>query len=251
MVRESIGRILETEAQQRGRREAWVHTQAGVRYTYARLWQEVQRFARGLLQVGIDKGDRVALKAANIPEWMVAFLGTLYAGAVLVPVNPDSTKEELDYILSQSESKCLILDSGPAAEAFETPEKLPSLHRVVAMGHSADPGHLAWKRLMEMGDGVTEGALAARSASVRPEDPVAIMYTSGTTGKPKGVVLDHLGLVNKSLVSTARQGIASKDRLCLFFPCFTCSAIPVSPWPASLKEPPWWPPVSASSRKKF
>ncbi len=235
MIRECIGTLLEGEARVREHQEAFVHTEMGVRYTYALLWWDVERFARGLLKVGIEKGDRVALQMTNIPEWIIAFLGIVVAGAVAVPINPDSTEEESRYILSQSESKCLILETDlenmdTVLEDEQIREGLPGLRHIITTGPVADSRALPWRRLMAMGRSVEDITLSQRTEAVAPEDPVAIMYTSGTTGNPKGVVLDHLGLVNKSLVSTARQGITSRDRLCLFFPLFhmfgnTCIAL--------------------------
>ncbi|MBW1777025.1 MAG: AMP-binding protein [Deltaproteobacteria bacterium] len=235
MVKDTIGKILQKTAQYRGRQEAFVHTEVGVRYNYDLLWWDVERFARGLMKAGIEKGDRVALRAANIPEWIVAFLGTIAVGGITVPVNPDSTEEEMRYILFQSESKCLILDTdteipGPVLDIRQLREDVGSLAFIITTSRIADADTIHWKRVMDMGRNVEDAALTQRADAVFPEDPVAIMYTSGTTGKPKGVVLDHLGLVNKSLVSTARQGIVAEDRLCLFFPLFhmfgnTCIAL--------------------------
>jgi fatty-acyl-CoA synthase len=107
---------------------------------------------------------------------------------------------------------------------------IPSLEKLISTGWKFQPEVLSWRQLMDSGRRIEGKLLTQRADSIRPEDPVALMYTSGTTGKPKGVILDHLGLINKSLVSTARQGITSEDRLCLFFPLFhmfgnTCIAL--------------------------
>jgi fatty-acyl-CoA synthase len=98
--------------------------------------------------------------------------------------------------------------------------RLPALENIIVIADNSYPDMLTWTELTAMGDDTGMEALEARELDVRPEDPVAIMYTSGTTGKPKGVVLDHLGLINKSLFSIERQGLAAADRLALFFPLY-------------------------------
>ena len=108
MIYETVGRLMRRVASERSHQEAFVHTEVGVRYTYMLLWWEIERFARGLARSGIQKGDRVAIWAANIPEWMVSFLGIISVGGVVVPINPDSKEEELRYILEQSVSHMLI-----------------------------------------------------------------------------------------------------------------------------------------------
>jgi fatty-acyl-CoA synthase len=104
------------------------------------------------------------------------------------------------------------------------------LENVILISAESHPDVVPWSEMLEMGDALDSRILQEREREIDPEDPVAIMYTSGTTGNPKGVVLDHLGLLNKSLFSAGRQGILSQDRLCLFFPLFhmfgnTCIAL--------------------------
>ncbi|OGP59504.1 MAG: hypothetical protein A2V65_04850 [Deltaproteobacteria bacterium RBG_13_49_15] len=235
MIYETVGRLMRRVASERSHQEAFVHTEVGVRYTYMLLWWEIERFARGLARSGIQKGDRVAIWAANIPEWMVSFLGIISVGGVVVPINPDSKEEELRYILEQSGSRMLIFSGNdelqPApVDLISLKGSIPTLEKLVSTGRRSHPEIILWRSLSDDGKDEAGGELSDRADSIHPEDPVAIMYTSGTTGKPKGVVLDHLGLINKSAVSTARQGIGNADRLCLFFPLFhmfgnTCIAL--------------------------
>ena len=109
-------------------------------------------------------------------------------------------------------------------------DDLPALSHLLVIGDSTDANTISWQDLTGGADAVPQNTLAETAAAVQPQDPVAIMYTSGTTGQPKGVVLDHQGLINKSIVATERQGITAADRLCLFFPLFhmfgnTCIAL--------------------------
>jgi len=166
---------------------------------------------------------------------MVTFLGLAKIGAITVPIDPATAIDNLYYILEQSESRGLIVadnaDTGNmSATASKAKSDIPLLEHIISITGSSDPELVTWEEIIVGGKDVDQEALLKISNAVNPEDPVAIMYTSGTTGRPKGVVLDHLGLINKSMVSTERQGISADDRLCLFFPLFhlfgnTCIAL--------------------------
>ena len=235
IIQKSIGNLISEIASANSNRDALVHTEAGQRYSYQELSHEIDRAARGFLSRGIRPGDKIALWSPNVPEWMVAFLGLAKIGAITVPIDPAAAKDSLFYILGQSESRCLIVaDSAGSrnmlATASTAKSDIPLLEHIIVITGSSDTDLISWNELISAGENTTLDTLARFSEAVNPEDPVAIMYTSGTTGRPKGVVLDHLGLINKSMVSTERQGISTDDRLCLFFPLFhmfgnTCIAL--------------------------
>jgi fatty-acyl-CoA synthase len=235
IVRKTIGEVFDETAAKYPDHDALVHSEIGVRYHYALLQWEAERAARGLMKTGIEKGDRVALWAPNIPEWIITQLALAKTGAILVPVDPGCGREDLKYILDQSGSKALVMARGLENEEFvdmigEVRHGLTRLENIIVAATRSFPGMIHWTALTAMGDAVDLQDLREREAAIGPEDPVAIMYTSGTTGRPKGVVLDHLGLINKSLCSARRQGLNDQDRLCLFFPLFhmfgnTCIAL--------------------------
>ena len=234
-IRNSIGELISDIAQKNSDRDALVHTEAGKRHSYQDFSLEIDRAARGFLSRGIRPGDKIALWSDNVPQWLVAFLALAKIGAITVPIDPAAAKDNLYYILEQSESRGLIVagrtDSGNMiAAASAAKNDIPLLEHIIVITGSSDTDLISWNELIAAGDNTTLDTLAKISGAINPEDPVAIMYTSGTTGQPKGVVLDHLGLINKSMVSTDRQGISAEDRLCLFFPLFhmfgnTCIAL--------------------------
>lgn len=234
-VRKTIGKLVDQVSKQSPQHEALVHTEAGARYSYALLDWEVNRLAGGLLNLGLKKGDKAAIWAPNVPEWIIAMLAISKMGGVVVPIDPGAESEDLHFILAESECKAMIMARGIEFEEYVDTvlyerDRIPSLENVVVIADKSYPDMLNWTELTAMGDDATARELRDLERSVQPDDPVAIMYTSGTTGKPKGVVLDHQGLVNKTLCSIERQGLGPDDRLALFFPLFhmfgnTCIAL--------------------------
>jgi len=235
MVRKTIGQMLNEIADRHAKHDALIHTEEGVHYNYGLFRWEVERAAKGMIHMGIQKGDRVALWAPNISEWIIAQHALIKIGAVFIPVDPGAGPEDLRYILEQSECKGIVMARGLDDEAYvdailAIKGDVPSLESVFVVSPQPYSELMTWAELTALGDEVDSAVLEEREKEVRPEDPVAIMYTSGTTGVPKGVVLDHLGLINKSLASTKRQGLSHEDRLCLFVPLFhmfgnTCIAL--------------------------
>ena len=234
-VQKTIGKTFSRSAQTYPNHDALIHTDVGVRYNYSLLLWEVERAAKGLIKMGIERGDRVALWSPNIPEWVVGQLALAKVGAILVPIDPGAAHSDLRFMLEQSESRAIIMARGVEDEEYvemilDVRDQVRHLENIFLIGRESHPEMILWTELVALGEDVDISSLDEREEGIRPEDPVAIMYTSGTTGIPKGVVLDHLGLLNKSLVSTKRQGLTPEDRLCLFFPLFhmfgnTCIAL--------------------------
>jgi len=176
----------------------------------------------------------VALWGSNCPEWVLAQVALAKTGAVLTALDPGYGLEELRYALSQSGVRAVLTQEGPkgsylemlrslAPEFWETDPRrekaLPSLRSLITLSDTETPLP-GLRELSAWGERVSPAQLRGREDSLIPEDPLMLLFTSGTTGKPKGVVVDHRGILNKSLASTERMKITAEDRLCLFFPLF-------------------------------
>jgi len=160
-------------------------------------WNEVdalrRRAARALIAAGIRKGDRIAIWAPNIHEWIVAAMGLQTLGAILVPLNTRFKGVEAGDILRRSNARILFTVSGFLGTDYPAllkDEALPELQRIVLLrGNSA--GCTSWSDFLSEGAPVAEGEVDARASEVRPDDVMDLMFTSGTTGRPKGALLTH------------------------------------------------------------
>lgn len=234
-VRDTIGEMIRKRVEEHSEDHAVVHTERGERFTYRLLSLETDRAASGFISSDIEKGDRVAIIGGNLSEWIICFLALAKIGVVAVPIDPAVEGDELRYFLVNSGCRGVVaLKETNDREFFRTlmdlKKELSLVDTLVSLDQTEYQDMIPWAQLVSMGEGVKKETLSSFAREVRPEDPAAIMYTSGTTGRPKGVVIDHSGLVNKSLSSIERQGLGPDDRLCLFFPLFhmfgnTCVAL--------------------------
>jgi fatty-acyl-CoA synthase len=225
----TIGRLTEQMARHHGAREALVFR--GRRWSFAEVAANVDRVAKGLMALGVEPGERVALWMVNRPEWIEAMFGVMKIGAVLVPVNTRFRTDDVAYVVGQSGASVLIIAarSGPVdylqmtralAPSLATGEaRCPGLRRVVALDGPDDPGTTTWSTMLAGADAVSDPVLAARAAAVDPDATAFLMYTSGTTGFPKGVMHGHY-IIRNVIDRASRMAITPADTIMMYLPLF-------------------------------
>ena len=223
-------RLVEDAARRHGATEALVD--GAVRLTYAQLAREVDRYARGFVAAGVGAGDRAAIWAPNCAEWMLAALGLLRAGAVLVPLNTRFKGGEAAYIIGDSGASTLVTVRGFLGADYPSMlagQDTGDLARVLllrdegAAPSSADSGALPLTRLgdfLEAGDGLDPEVVAARAAAVQPGDVSDLIFTSGTTGRPKGAAATHAQSLRTFGTWSSIVGLRAGDRYLVVNPFF-------------------------------
>jgi fatty-acyl-CoA synthase len=225
--KQTIGSLPERACRRWGAREALLFQ--GRRWTFAEISESVDRTARGLIALGIEPGEKVALWMLNRPEWIEAMFATIKVGAVLVPVNTRLRTSDVGYILRHSEAQTLLIvaRSGPIdylAIVRELKGTLPQLRRLVVLGGGQDveasPARaVPWTTMLADGDRVSIAQLQKRAAAVHPDDLAFLPYTSGTTGFPKGVMHAH-AIVRNVIDRANRMGITPADTILMYLPLF-------------------------------
>ncbi|HMC41029.1 MAG TPA: FadD3 family acyl-CoA ligase [Acidimicrobiales bacterium] len=194
-------------------------------WTYAALGRRSRRFAAGLLARGIRPGDRVAVWAPNSPEWIISYVGLIQAGAVLVPVNTRWLGSEAAGILARSRAKALVTVTDFLGQDFLArldgqDEPLPDLSVRIVIDGPVPAGATAWADVASGGTDPDLAEVDRRSAAVRAEDPCDILFTSGTTGVPKGVVMTHSRTLCVATDWVAMTGLGPGDRYLMVNPYF-------------------------------
>lgn len=239
----TIGDMLDHIAVEYPENDALVYPGLGLRLSYKAFRDECDRAARGLMKLGVKKGDHIAIWATNVPEWVITQFASAKIGAVLVTVNTNYKVFELEYLLKQSDSTTLLLIEGTKTSDYIKmvyglcPEllksrpgrlqakRLPLLKNIVFLGNQRHPGMFTWGDVLAMAEEVSAEELAGRQASLEAGDVINMQYTSGTTGFPKGVMLTHKNLIGNALSIAECMKFTEKDRLCIpvpFFHCFGC-----------------------------
>lgn len=223
----TIGGLLERAAHLWPDRTAYVHEDR--RLTWSELATEVDRYARAFMAWGVQPGDRVSLWMGNTLEWVLVEMGLVRIGAVVVPVNTGFTVAETAYVVGQSDSVMLVAAStlrgrDLAAEAVEVAaDPAVSVQAVVTVGPT-EAATTDLKVLLGSADGVDPADSAARAAQVEPDDIMLTLYTSGTTGFPKGVMHSHRVIGNMTDAAD-RLRLTEDDAAVMYLPLFHIFAI--------------------------
>ncbi|MGF1426849.1 AMP-binding protein [Kitasatospora sp. LaBMicrA B282] len=221
LLTDTIGANLARTVAAHGEREALVDVPSGRRWTYRQLAAEVDTVALGLLARGVRTGDRVGIWSPNNAEWLLLQYATARIGAVLVNINPAYRTHELEYVLRQSGIGLVVAlpaykTSQYAAMLAEARPGCPELREVVLIGEES------WTALLAAGRAGDPAELDRIAAGLRPDDPINIQYTSGTTGFPKGATLSHRNILNNGYFVGELCEYTEQDRICVPVPFYHC-----------------------------
>ena len=242
----TLGDMLDCQAETYGEQDAVVYRYPEdgleLRLGFSALRDRVNDVARGLIALGVQAGDKVAVLATNVPEWLLLELAVPKIGAVLVTVNTNVRVSELDYLLRQAEVHTLLLMAEHRGNAYYAAlaslvptlaqrantalepiasDSYPCLRQVVLIGaDQGRPGALPFADMLDLGQDVPTDTLRQRQAAVRPGDVSQIQFTSGTTGAPKGAMITHRGTLNKARLFGLRAGFRPGDRMVTAMPFF-------------------------------
>ncbi len=235
----TVGQQLERVAAAFPDKEAIKYTDRPYRRTWKEFNDECDRVAKGFLAHGVKKGDKIAIWATNIPEWLLTLFAACKIGAVLVTVNTAYKIFELEYLLKQSDTKILVMmDAYKGTSYVEIVQELcqglgkkwehlnpmlPFLDEVVYAGGGDCPmGMTPWAQLEKDGEAIPDEALRELGESLDCHEVINMQYTSGTTGFPKGVMLSHYNILNNGKGIGDCMKFTENDKLCVVVPFFHC-----------------------------
>ncbi|MGV2620176.1 UNVERIFIED_CONTAM: AMP-binding protein [Halobacillus marinus] len=243
LLEQTVGELLSEKAAQHPDQEAFVYPGLSIRKTYREFEEMTDEVAKGLMALGVEKGEHIAIWADNKPEWLLSQFASGKMGGVLVTVNTNYRTQELEYLLKQSDASTIILAEDfrgtsymdilkeicPELETCEKgaleSERLPFLKNVIVLSERSYKGCYNWQDLLDMGLTVSNEDLSERKETLHFRDVINMQYTSGTTGFPKGVMLSHHNIVNNGNQVADCMRLTNEDRLCIpvpFFHCFGC-----------------------------
>jgi fatty-acyl-CoA synthase len=250
LIRKTIGEILEENAQKFPNHEAIVYVDDDLRYTWKELLNLVDQTAKGFLAIGIKRHDHVAIWGTNKLPWLLTQLATARIGAALVTVNPEWKASEVEYALSQSDSKALVMIEGFEKKSGDKihrynyieilttacPEltnvsnsnltllRFPELRKIILINKTLEVPKwaLTWQNFLKLGDKISDEDFKKACQAVDCQDVCLIQYTSGTTGFPKGAMLTHYNVVNNARSGAQNLELTSQDRVCIPVPYYHC-----------------------------
>jgi fatty-acyl-CoA synthase len=240
LIEKTLGSVLEEWVEKTPDQDFMVYADRGLRMSYKQFDTRVNRLAKGLLSIGIEKNDHVGIWATNVPDWLTFTFATAKIGAVLVTINTNYKTHELEYLMQNADLKALCLIDGwrdsdyvsmvnelvpelkNSQRGYLKSEKFPHLRNVLFIGQEKHKGMYNTPELLLMGEHIADDELNAAKAQVKPHEVINMQYTSGTTGFPKGVMLTHINILNNGYWIGECQKFTSKERVCLPPPLFHC-----------------------------
>ena len=240
LIEKTFSQVLDSVVAQFPDQLAIKYTTLNYTRTYSQFRDDVDDFARALIDMGVRPGSHVAVWASNLPQWYIAFWAVTKIGGVLVTVNTAYKIHEAEYLLRQSDTHTLIMmenyrDSDYAGIIRELcPElastksgaplrakRLPLLRNVITVGFTM-AGCMTWEQALARKNRVPREEVLRMAAGVDVHDVCNMQYTSGTTGFPKGVMLTHYNIVNNGKCIGDRMDLSTADRMMIQVPMFHC-----------------------------
>lgn len=236
----TLGQLLDEAVARVPDNEAVVYTDRDYRETWKEFSDTVDRVAKGLMALGVKRGDKVAVWATNVPHWVTLQFAVARIGAILITVNINYKISEIEYILKQSEAENIFIidgyrDTDYISILYELvpelkvqprdklrSERFPHLQRVIFLGPEKHRGMYSMNEVMAMAAQTTQEEYMARQATLSTHDVVMMQYTSGTTGFPKGVMLTHHNIGNNGYWVGINENLGPEDRVCFPVPLFHC-----------------------------
>jgi fatty-acyl-CoA synthase len=240
LLEQTIAEVFDQTVAQHPDNDALIVIHQDIHWSYQQYQEQVNRFAAGLLAIGIEPGDRVGIWAPNCYEWCLTQFASAKIGALLVCVNPAYRSYELEYVLNKVECKALV-----TAEKFKdtnylgilqqlAPEldrcapgqlesaTLPRLKSVIRMGEPVSPGMYNFNAVCAMADEALLNRVGEIQSTLRHDEAINIQFTSGTTGSPKGATLTHHNILNNGKIVGDGMHLGATDRLCIPVPLYHC-----------------------------
>ncbi len=239
-ITDTLGQVLEQQVARQPDKEFVVYPDRDLRFTYAEFDRRVNCLARGLLAIGLTKGDHLGIWATNVPDWLTLLFATAKVGIVAVTVNTAYRIHELEYLIKQSDIRALCLIDGfrdsdyvgmvnelvPELKTCERGRlrsaRFPKLEKVIFIGPEKHRGMYSLPEILLLGSHASDEERQRIGATLTCHEVINMQYTSGTTGFPKGVMLTHHNILNNGFHIGERQKFTENDRLCLTVPLFHC-----------------------------
>jgi fatty-acyl-CoA synthase len=239
-IEKTLSQVLRENARDLPDHNFLIYSDRNLRFTYAEFDKRVDELAKGFLAMGLKKGDHVGIWATNVPDWHTVLFACARLGIIFVTVNTGYKTHELEYVLKQSDMKCLCVidgwrDSDYVSMVYELvpelktaprgcleSEKFPCLKSVVYVGQQKHRGMYSFNEILLLGQHTDDTQLREIEASSDTNEVVNMQYTSGTTGFPKGVMLTHRNILNNGKGIGDNMRFTEKDIVCLPVPLFHC-----------------------------
>ncbi|NDV80038.1 AMP-binding protein [Dysgonomonas sp. 511] len=243
LTERTLGQWLEHWAEKTPDKEYIVYSDRDLRFTWQQFNERVDNMAKGMLALGVKKGDHVGIWATNVPDWLTFLYAGAKIGAVLVTINTNYKQHELEYIVDNADIHTLCITEGvfdgsyidmvyqmvpelkTSQRGFLSSPRFPKLKNVVFIGQEKYRGMYNTAEILLLGKNIDNQTLVEAKGKVGCHDVVNMQYTSGTTGFPKGVMLTHYNIANNGYFTGEGMHFTENDKLCICVPLFHCFGI--------------------------